>query len=101
MVTRIYAPVTVIMSRSRKAKSDADIIALKTLMIRRGLDYRQLAELCKMPPRRVANVLCLSDRTRPIREAINAALGETIFFLPTRPAKPKRGRKTTFVQPAT
>jgi hypothetical protein len=57
---------------------------LRIEMIRRGITYRELAEMVGKGPQRVANVLAYSDRTWPIRAAINRALHKKIFRKPLR-----------------
>ena len=59
-------------------------------MIRRGLTYRDLAQLAGVVPQRITNVLCYSDRTWPIRRTLNRVLRQRIF---AKPPKQKPGPK--------
>ena len=54
-------------------------------MLDRDLAPAALAKMAGVSRRRVSNVLCGNDTSRPIREAINRALGEKIFIKPASP----------------
>jgi alkylated DNA nucleotide flippase Atl1 len=75
--------------KQRRGKNlEADILRIE--MIRRALTYRDLARMVGTIPQRVANVLSGSDRTWPIRRALNRVLRQRIF---ANPPKQKPGPK--------
>jgi hypothetical protein len=70
--------------RTQRRGKNIESDSLRIEMIRRGLTYRDLAQIIGVVPQRVANVLCFSDHTWPIRRAINRALRMKIFRKPAR-----------------
>lgn len=51
-----------------------ELIALKCELMRRGIDYRDVARMVGLSPKSVANILCGDSDARPARIAIEAAL---------------------------
>ena len=70
--------------RTQRSGKNLESDLLRIEMIRRGLTYRDLALMVDTVPQRITNVLCFSDRTWPIRGAINRALRMKIFRKPAR-----------------
>jgi hypothetical protein len=71
-------------NRKQRRGENLESDELRIEMIRRGLTYRDLAKIVGTVPQRIANVLSYSDRTWPIRAAINRALRKRIFRKPLR-----------------
>jgi hypothetical protein len=57
---------------------------LRIEIIRRGLTYKQLAQMTGRKPQQVANVLSGSNTSWPIRAQINRALRKKVFTKPLR-----------------
>jgi hypothetical protein len=76
--------------RYQQRGKNAELDLLRIKMIERGLTYRDLAAMAGKKPQRVANVLSGSDRTWPIRAAINRALRSKLF---SKPKNTRRQRK--------
>jgi|GEM_PF-5721373 len=73
------------MQRGKMVETDL----LRIEMIKRGLDYKQLALKVQASPARVANVLCNNDHSWPLRAKLNQFFRRRIF---SKPATARGGR---------
>jgi hypothetical protein len=73
--------------RSQTRGKNIELDELRIEMIRRGLTYRQLAEIIGRDKQQVANVLTGNNPSWPIRAAINRALRKRIFCKSARGGK--------------
>ena len=60
----------------------AELDLFRIELILRGLTYRDVAAMVGKKPQRIANVQSGSDRSWPIRAAINRALKQKLFVKP-------------------